>query len=96
MEKSNDAPFGGIPWNLLVVIEEEQDTTIKHEGDNLHKELYISFAETFLGTSKEINTVGGKVKIKIDAGTQSGKFLISRKRFTKHRFLRKKAICLYM
>jgi molecular chaperone DnaJ len=28
-----------------------------------------------LGTSKEINTVGGKVKIKIDAGTQSGKIL---------------------
>lgn len=26
-----------------------------------------------LGTSKS-NTVGGKVKIKIDAGTQSGKF----------------------
>ena len=73
--KGNDAPFGGIPGDLLVVIEEEQDATIKREGDNLHQELYISFAEAALGTSKEINTVDGKVKIKIDAGTQSGKIL---------------------
>ena len=73
--KGNDAPFGGIPGDLLVVIEEEQDQSIKREGDNLHQELYISFAEAALGTTKEINTVGGKVKIKIDAGTQSGKIL---------------------
>ena len=73
--KGNDAPFGGIPGDLLVVIEEEQDNFIKREGDNLHQELYISFAEAALGTTKEINTVGGKVKIKIDAGTQSGKIL---------------------
>ena len=73
--KGNDAPFGGIPGDLLVVIEEEQDQSIKREGDNLHQELYVSFAEAALGTTKEINTVGGKVKIKIDAGTQSGKIL---------------------
>lgn len=73
--KGNDAPFGGTPGDLLVVVEEEEDKTIKREGDNLHQELYISFAEAALGTSKEVNTVGGKVKIKIDAGTQSGKIL---------------------
>ena len=28
-----------------------------------------------MGTQKEIPTVGGKVKIKVDAGTQSGKIL---------------------
>lgn len=73
--KGNDAPFGGVPGDLLVVVEEEEDRSIKREGDNLHQELYISFAEAALGTSKEISTVGGKVKIKIDAGTQSGKIL---------------------
>lgn len=73
--KGNDAPFGGIPGDLFVVVEEEEDKTIKREGDNLHQELYISFAEAALGTQKEIQTVGGKVKIKIDAGTQSGKIL---------------------
>lgn len=73
--KGNDAPFGGTPGDLLVVVEEEVDTNIKREGDNLHQELYVSFAEAALGTHKEIPTVGGKVKIKVDAGTQSGKIL---------------------
>ena len=73
--KGNDAPFGGTPGDLLVVVEEEEDKNIKREGDNLHLELYISFAEAALGTQKEIQTVGGKVKIKVDAGTQSGKIL---------------------
>lgn len=73
--KGNEAPFGGNPGDLLVVVEEEEDSKIKREGDNLHQELFISFAEAALGTSKENSTVGGKVKIKIDAGTQSGKIL---------------------
>lgn len=73
--KGNDAPFGGTPGDLLVVVEEEADKHIKREGDNLHQELYISFAEAALGASKEIPTVGGKVKIKVEAGTQSGKIL---------------------
>ncbi|MDF2933440.1 MAG: dnaJ [Chryseobacterium sp.] len=73
--KGNDAPFGGIPGDLLVIVEEEVDKTIKREGDNLHQELYVSFAEAALGTKKEIPTVGGKVKITVDAGTQSGKIL---------------------
>src|SRR5690606_6601970 len=73
--KGNDAPFGGTPGDLLVVVEEETDSAIKREGDNLHQELYISFAEAALGTQKEIPTVGGKVKIKVDPGTQSGKIL---------------------
>ena len=73
--KGNDAPLGGTPGDLLVVVEEEVDKAIKREGDNLHQELYISFAEAALGTTKEINVVGGKVKIKIDEVTQSGKIL---------------------
>ncbi|MNY27164.1 Chaperone protein DnaJ [compost metagenome] len=73
--KGNDAPLGGTPGDLLVVVEEEVDKTIKREGDNLHQELYVSFAEAALGTTKEINVVGGKVKIKVDEGTQSGKIL---------------------
>lgn len=74
--KGNDAPFGsGVSGDLLVVIEEEADAKIKREGDNLHQELYISFAEAALGVSKEVPIVGGKVKVKVEAGTQSGKIL---------------------
>jgi molecular chaperone DnaJ len=34
-----------------VIIEEEVDKQLR-EGDNLHQELYVSFAEAALGTKK--------------------------------------------
>ena len=73
--KGNDAPFDGIPGDLLVVIEEEEHDTLKRDGNNIHFDLYVSVPDAILGTSKEIPTVSGKVKIKIDKGTQSGKVL---------------------
>lgn len=74
--KGNEAPGNNsISGDLLVVIEEIPHETLKREGVNLHSDLYISFAEAVLSVSKEIETVSGKVKIKIDAGTQSGKIL---------------------
>lgn len=71
----NDAPFGGFPGDLLVVIEETEDTLLKREADNLHFDLYISFSDAVLGAEKEVPIVGGKAKIKLDPGTQSGKIL---------------------
>lgn len=73
--KGNDAPGEGIPGDLLVAIEEKPHDRLQREGDNLHYDLYISFSEAALGTSKEIETVTGKVRIKIDSGAQSGKIL---------------------
>jgi len=73
--KGNEAPGGGISGDLLVAIEELPHESLQREGDNLHYDLYISFSEAALGTSKEIDTVTGKVRIKIDAGAQSGKIL---------------------
>ncbi|QNJ96764.1 molecular chaperone DnaJ [Constantimarinum furrinae] len=74
--KGNEAPGGnGIAGDLLVAIEEIPHASLQREGDNLHNDLYISFSEAALGTSKEIDTVTGKVRIKIEPGTQSGKIL---------------------
>jgi len=74
--KGNDAPgANSIAGDLIVVIEEVEHEFLKREGENLHYDLYISFAEAALGASKEIETVSGKVRIKIDEGTQSGKIL---------------------
>jgi len=73
--KGNGAPGNGIPGDLLVAIETEEHTTLKREGDNLHYDLYISISEAVLGSSKEIDTVGGKVRIKLESGIQSGKIL---------------------
>ncbi len=74
-EKGNEAPFGGIPGDLIVLIEEIPHPQLKREGNNLHYDLYISFPDAILGASKEVPTVNGKARIKIDPGTQSGKTL---------------------
>lgn len=73
--KGNDAPGNGVPGDLLVAIETREHPTLKREGDNLHYDLYISMPDAVLGTSKEIDTIGGKVRIKLEAGIQSGKIL---------------------
>ena len=73
--KGNDAPGNGVAGDLLVLIEEEDHAELKREGDNLHYDLYIGMPDAVLGISKEINTVTGKVRIKLEAGIQPGKIL---------------------
>lgn len=73
--KGNDAPGNGIAGDLLVAIETEEHETLKREGDNLHYDLYIGISDAVLGTSKEIDTVNGKARIKLEPGIQSGKIL---------------------
>ncbi|WP_149275155.1 molecular chaperone DnaJ [Pareuzebyella sediminis] len=73
--KGNEAPGNGVPGDLLVAIETHDHETLKREGDNLHYDLYVSISEAVLGTSKEIDAVGGKVRIKLEPGIQSGKIL---------------------
>lgn len=73
--KGNDAPGGGVPGDLLIVIEEVEDKELKRDGPNVIYDLHVNFVDAALGTSVEVPTIGGKVRIKIDAGTQSGKIL---------------------
>lgn len=73
--KGNEAPGGGVAGDLLVAISEKEHESLQREGDNLHYDLYVSMPEAVLGASKEVQTVQGKVRIKIDAGVQSGKIL---------------------
>ena len=73
--KGNEAPGNGISGDLLVVINEVPHKKLQREGDNLHYELYVSIPDAILGTNKDIETVSGKVRIKIEAGMQSGKIL---------------------
>jgi len=73
--KGNDAARGGIPGDLLVLIEEKGDPQLIRDGNNLLHDLYISFTDAALGSSVEIPTVDSKAKIKIIPGTQGGKVL---------------------
>jgi molecular chaperone DnaJ len=73
--KGNASAGNGISGDLLVAISEESHPTLQREGDNLHYDLYVSLSEAILGSSIEIETVTGKVRLKIEAGVQSGKIL---------------------
>ena len=73
--KGNAARHGGINGDLLVVIQEEEHPELIRDGNDLIYSLFLSIPDAILGTTAEIPTVDGKVKIKIDPGTQSGKIL---------------------
>jgi len=73
--KGNEAPGGGVPGDLLIVIEEAEHTELTRDGNNVIYDLYLNFIDATLGTSIEVPTIDSKVKIKIDPGTQSGKIL---------------------
>ncbi|MCB0570972.1 MAG: molecular chaperone DnaJ [Phaeodactylibacter sp.] len=64
---------GGPPGDLLINIEEKPHESLQRDGMNLIHELYLNFADAAIGTSIEVPTIDGRVKIKIPPGTQSGK-----------------------
>ncbi len=73
--KGNAPARGGMPGNLLIFIEEKADDLLKREENNIHYNLYISIVDAALGSEAVVPTLGEKVKVKIPAGTQSGKVL---------------------
>ena len=73
--KGNAAARGGIPGDLIIVIEELDHEHFKRMGNDIYYELFISFPDAVTGTQLEVPTLDGKVRIKIDAGTQPGKLL---------------------
>ncbi len=73
--KGNMGPGGGHPGDLLIIIEEIENDLLKRDGNNIIYDLHISFVDAALGSSHEVPTLDGKVKIKVDPGTQSGKIL---------------------
>jgi molecular chaperone DnaJ len=73
--KGNAARRGGVNGDLLVVIEEEEYQDLIRDGNDLIYNLYLSFPDAALGSTIEVPTVEGKVKIKIEPGTQPGKIL---------------------
>ncbi|MGB4206177.1 MAG: molecular chaperone DnaJ [Bacteroidales bacterium] len=73
--KGNAAARGGIPGDLIILIEEQKHPHLVRDGSNLLYEHYISFPEAALGLSLEVPTLEGRARIRIEPGTQSGKVL---------------------
>ena len=63
---------GGPAGDLYVVIHLKQHSVFQREGDDLHCEMPISFAQAALGGEIEIPTLDGSAKIKVPAETQTG------------------------
>jgi molecular chaperone DnaJ len=73
--KGNAARRGGINGDLIVIFTEEKHPDLIRDGNDLYYSLYVSFPEAALGAPIEIPTLDGKVKIKLEPGTQPGKLL---------------------
>ncbi len=71
--KGNAGERGGGNGDLIIQIEEESHHELHRDGLNVAYDLYISFPDAVFGTSVEVPTIDGRAKIKIPAGTQSGK-----------------------
>ncbi len=71
--KGNMGERGGGPGDLIILIEEEAHPHLHREGLNVAFDLYISFPDAVFGMQAEVPTIDGRAKIKVPAGTQSGK-----------------------
>jgi len=64
---------GGPSGDLLILIEEEKHPQLMRRDLDVIYPLYVTFPDVVLGTQVEVPTIDGRAKIKIPAGTHSGK-----------------------
>jgi len=71
--KGEPGKNGGPAGDLFVVVQIRPHDFFVREGDHIFCELPLTFTQAALGDEVEVPTVHGKVKLKIPAGTQTGK-----------------------
>ncbi|HLS35460.1 MAG TPA: molecular chaperone DnaJ [Bacillota bacterium] len=64
---------GGPAGDLYVIVNIKPHDYFERDGDTIYSELPLTFAQAALGDEVEVPTVHGNVKLRIPAGTQSGK-----------------------
>lgn len=73
--KGNAAVHGGVPGDLLIVIEELPHPELIRDGNDVIYNLMLDIPTAVLGGSVEVPTLTGRARLKIPAGTQPGKVL---------------------
>jgi molecular chaperone DnaJ len=69
-----DAGFlNGSPGNLYVVVSVKKHRFFTREGENVIYELPINFAQAALGAEVDVPTLHGDSKLKVPAGSQTGR-----------------------
>jgi len=71
--QGNVGPRGGSRGDILVLIHEKQDDLFERHGNDIVMEYPISVSQAVLGDEVLVPTLTAKVKMKIPAGTQSGR-----------------------
>jgi molecular chaperone DnaJ len=71
--QGDSAPRGGVPGDLIIVIEEAEDRIFERHGFDILLDLPVTFSQLALGDKVEIPTLEGKAALKIPAGTHSHK-----------------------
>ena len=82
--EGNAGKNNGAAGDIIVLFEELPHQYFTRDGDNVIHELFISYPEAVLGTEVEVPTLNGRAKLKIEAGTQPGKFLKMREKGIQH------------
>ncbi len=73
--QGNAARRGGVPGDLLIVIEEEKDAELQREDNNIIYNLILDFPTAVFGGKVEVPTIDGRARLTIEPGTQPGKIL---------------------
>ena len=66
---------GGSRGDVIVLLDVQPDDRFHRDGSNLVYELPVTFSQAALGDEVEVPTVGGRVRVSIPAGIQSGELL---------------------
>ena len=72
-DQGDAGPRGGQPGDTLVFIEEKEHDLFVRDGNDIVYRQPLGLAQAALGDEVEVPTLNGKAKMKIPAGTQSGK-----------------------
>jgi len=64
---------GGVRGDLYVSIHVREHEFFKRHNNHIYCEIKISFTQAVFGSEIDVPTVDGKTKLKIPAGTESGK-----------------------
>jgi len=71
---------GGAPGDLYLIVQVEPDSQFERHGDDLTTEVKVDLFTAMLGGEVDVPTLGRPIRLKVPAGTQSGrKFRLSGK-----------------
>jgi molecular chaperone DnaJ len=71
--RGEPGPLGGEPGDLFVGVRVAPHKLFGRKGNDLTIEVPITYAEAALGANVSVPTLNGPVKLKVPAGTQSGR-----------------------